>query len=264
MNHHGRHSDGFALIDLSAARKGFTLIELLVVIAIIALLVSILLPSLSQAKALARRIYCLNNLRQMATRAQIYGSRNREEYPIAFYYDNGWADTYSWDFTTITSHGGTELMPGLLWEGEMIEKIQQCPSFDGASNTFADPFTGYNYNTSFVGHGDPDGSGGVFPPARLDDIRSTSTCALFGDGEWTNGANKYMRAPSGDDNPYEDWADNHRHAGTQGFRHCGDTTNASFADGHAEMFGQRFTGGHGNIAGATGFLSEDNRLYDWN
>jgi len=44
---------------------GFTLIELLVVIAIIALLMALLLPALERAREQAKRIICLNNLRQL-------------------------------------------------------------------------------------------------------------------------------------------------------------------------------------------------------
>ncbi len=53
---------------------GFTLIELLVVIAIIALLVTILMPTLEQARELARRAICATNLRHMLIAHHTYGS----------------------------------------------------------------------------------------------------------------------------------------------------------------------------------------------
>lgn len=59
-------------------RTGFTLIELLVVVAIIALLISILLPTLSRARQSARGVVCASNLRQLASGWHMYADEHRD------------------------------------------------------------------------------------------------------------------------------------------------------------------------------------------
>jgi prepilin-type N-terminal cleavage/methylation domain-containing protein/prepilin-type processing-associated H-X9-DG protein len=64
-----------------AERKAFTLIELLVVIAILALLVSILLPSLQRAKDIAKQTGCLANLNSIGKACWIYATDNDGMFP---------------------------------------------------------------------------------------------------------------------------------------------------------------------------------------
>ncbi|HEV2318469.1 MAG TPA: prepilin-type N-terminal cleavage/methylation domain-containing protein, partial [Verrucomicrobiae bacterium] len=110
---------------------GFTLVELLVVIAIIAILAAVLLPALSQAQLRAKRSQCLNNLREMAAAAQVYTGDNLNSYPIAYYFDAVKNISYCWDFTTYEND--SRVVPGLLWQGQMMPEIQQCPSFTGSA-----------------------------------------------------------------------------------------------------------------------------------
>jgi prepilin-type N-terminal cleavage/methylation domain-containing protein len=63
--------------------RAFTLIELLVVISIVALLLSLLVPSLGKARSLARRVACSHNLKQVALAMDLYTHDHDTVYPCA-------------------------------------------------------------------------------------------------------------------------------------------------------------------------------------
>lgn len=276
---------------LAIGKDAFTLIEVLVVVAIIALLLAILLPGLSRARRQAGAVVCLSNLHQIVTTTQAYTAVYSSFYPpshdtvTAPAADGGDRQIdYGWDITRITdlTTGKVHVLPGLIWLGKTTEAIQQCPGFTGPAMWADDRYTGYNYNSSYVGafrkrkekvvsFGPAAAASAVswsvvVRPARQDEIRMPSLCALFGDGEYVAGANKFMRSPWGSEQGARDtWVNTGRGAGTQGYRHNG-RTNVAFADGHARSWNRRYTETYDfekpYIGDNNGFLSSDNSLYD--
>ncbi len=253
--------------------KGLTLIEVLVVISVISVLAAILMPALATARQYGKGIACLNNLRQMTIAAQIYANNNDGYYPLTQDVRterHNKVYEYTWDFVTITDSSGKNkrFAPGILWEGQTLLKIQQCPSFRGADNWHGEPYTGYNYNASYIGgsHRQDLWSGKriLIPSARVTQVRRPAACAIFGDGQYANGANKFMRAPFAG-NLDEDFSASGRYAGTQGYRHLG-RTNVAYCDGSARSVRQFYTEtdkwAKDKIAEGTGFLSPDNSAYD--
>src|ERR1035438_10904304 len=65
------------------SNQGFTLVGLLIIIAVIAILAAMLLPALASAKRKAKRINCVNNLKQDGLAFRLWEGDNGDKYPMA-------------------------------------------------------------------------------------------------------------------------------------------------------------------------------------
>lgn len=110
--------------------KGFTLIELLVVIAIIALLLSVIMPSLRKAKEYARQIICQSNLKQFSIGLEMYEQEcNYKRFAI-----RQGADTVKYWMGRIAPYIGDSSYGERYMQGEIID-VLMCPSAPAKNQT---------------------------------------------------------------------------------------------------------------------------------
>lgn len=145
-------------------KRGFTLIELLVVIAIIAILAALLLPALARAKATAKRIACVNNVRQISFALNLYAN------------DHG--DTMNYFTNDIYYAYKDCLLPYLGVPPNVQSNIPlfDCPMETGFFQAEFAHFSSYGFNGLDRGNGDLG-----LADRKLATVRAPSRTALVGE-----------------------------------------------------------------------------------
>ena len=90
-----RERDSMKKFNLSSLRRAFTFVELLVVVAVIGILVGLLLPAVQAAREAARRMTCMNNVRQIGLAFHLYHDV-LETFPPGTLTSNGTNSSFGW------------------------------------------------------------------------------------------------------------------------------------------------------------------------
>ena len=131
-------------------RSAFTLIELLVVIAIIALLLSIIIPSLNRAKAKAQFLFCEFNLKAYGMTMKLYLGDNDDKYPecSTSMFDGSNSPipvVCQWHDKRISPNNNPEYA-GPLWPYMDSDAAHMCPTFKTFAKAYGEDHIGHDIN----------------------------------------------------------------------------------------------------------------------
>jgi prepilin-type N-terminal cleavage/methylation domain-containing protein len=135
--------------ESTMSRRGFTLIELLVVIAIIAVLIALLLPAVQSAREAARRIQCVNNMKQLGLGLHNYHSSNNT-FPMGGSKNVTDTPGASSGSDPSSDPGNQDGMFYYIWcgwsaQGSMLGYLDQTPLYNNINFNFG----GYCCNCTF-------------------------------------------------------------------------------------------------------------------
>jgi prepilin-type N-terminal cleavage/methylation domain-containing protein len=163
-------------MEQSRCPRAFTLIELLVVIAILALLISIVLPSMSRARQLARRAGCTANLHAMGRGVHLYANQNQTLLPSYLDLAGSGTMTFVGRVRTEATHNLTNpaLSVTRAWyllvrEGLVDIKAFRCPEDRSISGEYPHAGGGYSIRGDWdfpAAEGDPPLSYSLLPTVK--------------------------------------------------------------------------------------------------
>lgn len=168
-------------------KQAFTLVELLVVISIIALLVSILLPALGQARAQAKSTVCKSNLRQLALANIGYAMENDGRLVLAAQDLFTGVNNHRWHGVRDTNDDPFDPLRSPLANYLGDGKVKICPKRvnfrhnDPWTFDFEDGAGGYGYNMTYLGSRIWQSSGAADKATLFDKIRHPAETVMFTD-----------------------------------------------------------------------------------
>ena len=208
--------------------KAFTLIELLVVIAIIAVLLAILLPSLSLVKEQARSISCRSNVRTLTLAWIMYKDESEDKLvggQCQLENQGPWAKVPPSGYSSTPEEEKAYIKEGLLWPFVKNIDVYRCPSdFRYKSPHYNNPYRTYAIVGGMNGVRKT-GAWEIMPCIKYSDIKSPSTKYVFlaeCDPRGTNLHSWVMQPKS------KQWVDSF------GIWHRKNSATLGFADGRAD------------------------------